>query len=40
MKIPYKVKLVKMLLKEDKDFEISEGDDASGTKCLTIWWRG
>jgi len=40
MKIPYKVKLVKMFIKGDKMFEINEADSLEGTKCLTIWWKG
>tara|TARA_B000000460_G_C21319680_1_gene308032 strand:- start:326 stop:457 length:132 start_codon:yes stop_codon:yes gene_type:complete len=43
MKIPYKIKLVKMLIKDKRYqdiFDITEGDDSSGTKCLTIWWKG
>ena len=39
MKVPYKVKLVKMLIKGDKNFETTEGDSMEGTKCFTIWWK-
>ena len=43
MKLPYKVKLVKMHIQDKRYqdiFDITEGDDSSGTKCLTIWWKG
>ena len=40
MKIPYKIKLVKLLIKDDERFDFSEGDDLNGIKCVTIWWKG